>query len=466
MDNKRLKYVSAAVLFLCFIMAVVMLITNLSGGKKDGLENAQTDVKYDQIVNEQDYEPVIFDKVYTPGKAKEIPITELSIPQLFSGVFLYLDKSVYSCDLNEDGYPEYCVTVQYGSGWVDSRIIAADWKNGMYYSLSNRFRSNYGLTLSDEGDLLVCESGHPEPTGRLVLANGVLASENFDDYEKLRSVPVKNDNNTEILILSGSEDISKPSFELPSSCVPKSTIFTPFGGSYVFDRFVKNDVHKRLLDQGFDLIANNMSKTVFYYKKGCVITRTDNYDYADCFLLSYWKVNEREIGPAVPDGTYDRNYKMWLDVTPEELEERFGIRIALGIYMGKSGNGKSFYLYYPDDPEPKSLYLDYTASMAVLKDEKGFSILTVKTIDQPNSTGKEPHLSVGSNKNEAEISGSRSGFFKLVNDYLVVEAELEETHERKLFQVYDGEIFVVGNSGISGGFITQNRGVAKGPKYQ
>lgn len=98
---------------------------------------------------------------------------------LFSGMPI---TNVYLADLTGDGKPELCATVYFGSGVVDSHIIAYDYVNKQGYALWNRMEYDYHLYM-ENGRLLIgrtpYHSGFPSgdiqtDTGTLVLQNGRL----------------------------------------------------------------------------------------------------------------------------------------------------------------------------------------------------------------------------------------------------------------------------------------------------
>jgi beta-lactamase regulating signal transducer with metallopeptidase domain len=90
-------------------------------------------------------------------------------------------QSIYLADLTGDGTPEFCSTVQFGSGIVDSRIIVYDYAAGRQYQLSDRGLYDYGLSLRD-GHLTATQYEYAPPpgdgaaiaSGALILAEGAL----------------------------------------------------------------------------------------------------------------------------------------------------------------------------------------------------------------------------------------------------------------------------------------------------
>ncbi len=83
--------------------------------------------------------------------------------------------NVYLTDLTNDGNPELCATVSFGSGLVDNRVIVFDYVTGKEYLLSDRMYHDYFLTL-DNGKLMVTQTdrldGKPLVTAKLRLVNG------------------------------------------------------------------------------------------------------------------------------------------------------------------------------------------------------------------------------------------------------------------------------------------------------
>ena len=86
--------------------------------------------------------------------------------------------AVYLSDLTGDGLPEFCSMVCIGYGIIDERIIVYDYVSKTEYKLSDRFRSNYFLTLED-GSLIATQVPFEGETvsGKLALLNGELAME-------------------------------------------------------------------------------------------------------------------------------------------------------------------------------------------------------------------------------------------------------------------------------------------------
>lgn len=83
--------------------------------------------------------------------------------------------NVYLADLTNDGKPEFCATVSFGSGIVDNRVIVFDYVADKEYQLSDRMYHDYFLRL-DNGKLMVTQTDYmdsklPE-TAELLLVNG------------------------------------------------------------------------------------------------------------------------------------------------------------------------------------------------------------------------------------------------------------------------------------------------------
>ncbi len=57
--------------------------------------------------------------------------------------------SVYFTDLTDDGFPEICSTVMFGSGICDVHIEVSDYKNNKKYALCERMSYDYNLIMKD-----------------------------------------------------------------------------------------------------------------------------------------------------------------------------------------------------------------------------------------------------------------------------------------------------------------------------
>ena len=58
--------------------------------------------------------------------------------------------NVYLADLNGDDLPEFCATISFGSGMIDTRIIIYDYANDIHYEVSDRGIYDYVLSLENE----------------------------------------------------------------------------------------------------------------------------------------------------------------------------------------------------------------------------------------------------------------------------------------------------------------------------
>lgn len=87
--------------------------------------------------------------------------------------------NAFFTDLNDDGFPELCTTVSFGSGIIDERIVVYDYHNKQEYVLADRTVSDYSL-YSENDTLYVRElpyarGEHAEAnTGQLAIENGEL----------------------------------------------------------------------------------------------------------------------------------------------------------------------------------------------------------------------------------------------------------------------------------------------------
>lgn len=86
--------------------------------------------------------------------------------------------NVYLADLTNDGKPEICTTVSFGSGIVDKRVVVYDYVNSKEYSLVDRMYYDYYLSMQD-GKLIVTQmdynGGKTLVTSQLQLVNGEIS---------------------------------------------------------------------------------------------------------------------------------------------------------------------------------------------------------------------------------------------------------------------------------------------------
>ena len=93
--------------------------------------------------------------------------------------------NVFLADLTNDGKPELCATVSFGSGIVDTHVIVYDYSTDKTYRLQDRMQYDYFLSIDDgtkligKGKLLVNKIGYSNPsdfsehaTCELQLVNG------------------------------------------------------------------------------------------------------------------------------------------------------------------------------------------------------------------------------------------------------------------------------------------------------
>ena len=80
---------------------------------------------------------------------------------------------VYESDVNQDGNPDLCVTVIYGSGIISSAIVVYDVKNDKGYILDERMTYDYEILGASENVVAVCRT----PYGKDAKTYGTLAIE-------------------------------------------------------------------------------------------------------------------------------------------------------------------------------------------------------------------------------------------------------------------------------------------------
>jgi hypothetical protein len=86
--------------------------------------------------------------------------------------------NVYLADLTNDGKPEFCATVGFGSGIADTHVLVYDYTTSKTYTLWDRGYYDYRLSLQD-GKLMVTQSkylddGRPLTASELRIVNGAL----------------------------------------------------------------------------------------------------------------------------------------------------------------------------------------------------------------------------------------------------------------------------------------------------
>ena len=137
--------------------------------------------------------------------------------------------NAYFADISGDGSPEFCATVSFGSGMIDERVIVYDILNGKEYTLADRCKTNYVLSM-EFGTLGVRKSVYPATPldrasnyqpGALVLENG-----------RLSVVPITEDG-SQSWIRSISNLLNQLEFK-PITCdgIPEYTLTAPDGSVF------------------------------------------------------------------------------------------------------------------------------------------------------------------------------------------------------------------------------------------
>lgn len=80
-------------------------------------------------------------------------------------------EKVYESDVNQDGHPDLCVTVIYGSGIISSAVVVYDVQNNKGYILDERMSYDYSIMGASEDLVAVCRI----PYGGKAKTYGVLA---------------------------------------------------------------------------------------------------------------------------------------------------------------------------------------------------------------------------------------------------------------------------------------------------
>ena len=100
---------------------------------------------------------------------------------LFQGMPIW---NVYLADLTGDGLPEFCATVSFGSGLIDTRVVVFDYANDQFYDLADRGHYDYTLLLNN-GQLIVTQTQFnqyhmPGTTSSLTIIDGMLCAPGID----------------------------------------------------------------------------------------------------------------------------------------------------------------------------------------------------------------------------------------------------------------------------------------------
>lgn len=99
---------------------------------------------------------------YTPEQITAVSEAEWKLLPLISGMPIW---NAYFCDFTGDGLPELCATFSWGSGMIDTRVVAYDYANGASYMLQDRGRYDYSLRYDEwDGFLYVDRRKYGEDT--------------------------------------------------------------------------------------------------------------------------------------------------------------------------------------------------------------------------------------------------------------------------------------------------------------
>jgi beta-lactamase regulating signal transducer with metallopeptidase domain len=134
------------------------------------------------------YPGVVFN--WTPESITAV--TEDGEKRLFGGMPVW---DTFLTDLTQDGRPEICASVSFGSGIVDTRVCAYDYYEDTLYTLSDRFSYDYWLSMKG-GNVYVRQTKYMADNmdflsgGNLVIRGGELTGYNPDTRKYLdRTVP-------------------------------------------------------------------------------------------------------------------------------------------------------------------------------------------------------------------------------------------------------------------------------------
>ena len=191
MTNTRKALIAAiAMLVLCAAVDIIITARSSRQGavtKWFDTHSAVTEGWTSESVTWEDYTNAFNKEISVdglPGMAFTIEDTEESGPRLImikDGAKELLFEpgwqidNAYFCDINGDKAPELCVTRIVGSGLIDMRICAMDFKAGKVYELSDRGQNDYLLLVKD-GRL--CVRRQTPMTHETVLEEGPLQLKN------------------------------------------------------------------------------------------------------------------------------------------------------------------------------------------------------------------------------------------------------------------------------------------------
>lgn len=106
---------------------------------------------------------------WTPEKVEAVVGDEIT--PLYTGMPIW---NVFFTDLTGDGCPELCSTLTIGSGIGDNRIMIYDYANGASYSLEDRMKYDYSLSVQN-GLLIVTKQAFSHDKSGEVVETGYLA---------------------------------------------------------------------------------------------------------------------------------------------------------------------------------------------------------------------------------------------------------------------------------------------------
>ena len=156
--------------------------------------NGSTKLVFDSylgLASIPEYEPQKWIDYFQDGKLPGEESKELTLPEFPGITFAWTPEkvtagekelfwgmpiwNVYLADLTNDGKPEFCATISFGSGIIDNRIIAYDYVADKEYQLADRMYYDYYLSIQ-EGRLMATQSGYmdrkPLVSAELQLING------------------------------------------------------------------------------------------------------------------------------------------------------------------------------------------------------------------------------------------------------------------------------------------------------
>lgn len=170
---------------------------NSSGERFDLNLNGSTGLVFDEFLGIQTvpvYQTRQWLDYYLDGNLPWDKSIDLSLPEFPSATFTWTAEkitangndliwgmpvwNVYLTDLTNDGKPEFCATVSFGSGIVDTRVVVYDYAKRQEYQLADRMHYDYHLSMTD-GKLMVTKTdysdGKPLLGFELQMVNGEIA---------------------------------------------------------------------------------------------------------------------------------------------------------------------------------------------------------------------------------------------------------------------------------------------------